>query len=494
MKRRIEFLLKSLILIGVTCVCVILTNDVLVPKYTDDTNFPTSATYKGFYEMERDSIDVIFLGSSRASCAFSPQELYNVYGIRSYNLGCEMQNVLVSYYWLKEALRFQNPKVVVLETGMIFPYRTDEPLNTSIECTRKALDYMKWSSVKVQAVSDICNYDKTQSWESYAFPNIQYHDRWEELSKNDFMQNELYGNLKLKGQTVLCNFYHDWENKGLFESSESRDKEKMHDVMETYLNKLVSLCEEKNIELVLVSAPCAFDSVEKYNALQEYSKNNNLLFIDYNEKSQYDQVGYDYVTDNAEYHHVGINGAKKLTAHLGNVFQSEFGIINEKDEQWEVSQSYYEQINKENNLREVYRIEEYLEKLDNVNYTVFIVAQNVYGLEEIPLNIKNSMKKLGMTDNFWQKDSGNRYYAIINENSVVEKNHHEPIGINGTLLKGGVQYSLTSDVYESSIKIDNIEYSKCMEGLNIVVYSNSSKRVVDSSVMVFENDESYLVR
>lgn len=473
--------------------CVFAVNAILIPKYVDDTNFPTSATYKGFYEMEEETIDVIFLGSSRASCAFSPQELYNMYGIRSYNLGCEMQNVLVSYYWLEETLRFQNPKAVVLETGMIFSYRSDEPLNTSIECTRKAMDYMKWSNNKWKAVKDICGYDKSQSWESYVFPNIQFHDRWEELDKKDFVQGDSHGNLKLKGQTVLHNFYHNWDNEGKFESISS-EEELMHGVMKIYLDKIVQLCKNKNIELILVSAPSAFDSVQKYNTLLKYSDENELLFIDYNEAKLCEQIEYDYKVDNAEYHHVGINGTYKITKHLGKIFQDVYYIDGKQDEQWEVTKSYYKQITEENSLGEIYDIKKYFETLKNPNYSIFIVAQNVNVYKAVPLYIKNILGEFELNNEFWREDAGNRYYAVINGGNIVEKNHHVPISLNGTLSQGKVQYSITSDVDKSSIFLEGIEYSKQKEGLNIVVFSNVCNRVVDCVTLLIKNEIGVLVR
>lgn len=65
--------------------------------------------------MQKDTVDVLFLGSSHGVTSFLPQELYNQYGITGYNLGCEQQGMVTSYYWLKEALRYQSPKAVVLD-------------------------------------------------------------------------------------------------------------------------------------------------------------------------------------------------------------------------------------------------------------------------------------------------------------------------------------------------------------------------------------------
>ena len=62
------------------------------------------------------------------------------YGITSYNLGCERQNLITSYYWLKEALRCQSPKAVVLDSYFLFQYEEKDSQNLSEPYVRKALD------------------------------------------------------------------------------------------------------------------------------------------------------------------------------------------------------------------------------------------------------------------------------------------------------------------------------------------------------------------
>lgn len=131
----------------------------------------------GFLRNEKNTADVLFWGSSHAASFFIPQELYNSFGITSYNLGCDQQNLLTSYFWLKEALNYQKPKAVILDCYMLFTYNAEEALNTAESCTRKAFDYMKWSQVKKEAVKTICQLDENQTLSSYYFPNIRYHSR-----------------------------------------------------------------------------------------------------------------------------------------------------------------------------------------------------------------------------------------------------------------------------------------------------------------------------
>lgn len=108
--------------------------------------------------MEKNSVDVLFLGSSVVVNAFIPQEMYEDYGIRSYNLGSEQQSPFLSYYLLKEAYKSQNPKAVVLDLKFMQRLHS-EAINTTERLTRKTVDPMHWSANKVELIHTICNMD-----------------------------------------------------------------------------------------------------------------------------------------------------------------------------------------------------------------------------------------------------------------------------------------------------------------------------------------------
>ena len=63
-------------LIAFTAVGIV--NKAFEPKYTyQNSSYPTTSTFEGFYKMKRDTVDVLILGSSVAVNAFDPQQLYN---------------------------------------------------------------------------------------------------------------------------------------------------------------------------------------------------------------------------------------------------------------------------------------------------------------------------------------------------------------------------------------------------------------------------------
>ena len=173
--KHLKNIIRSGVFLAILVSSLLAINSILTPKFNfRNSIWPTTSTYKQFYEMDRDSVDVLFIGSSVVVNAFIPQEIYNEYGIRSYNLGSEQQSIFLSYYWLKEALRFQKPQAVVLDLKFMGNSHPENPINTVETLQRKCLDPMKWSSVKREAVHRLCQLDQSQSELSYYLPGVVY--------------------------------------------------------------------------------------------------------------------------------------------------------------------------------------------------------------------------------------------------------------------------------------------------------------------------------
>ena len=90
MKRRI---LKVAVFASLTAFLVYCLNTIFIAKhrYWDgyDENFYQN--YFGFRNLPKESIDILFLGSSNVFLNVSPPNLYDKYGFTSYNLATPMQ-------------------------------------------------------------------------------------------------------------------------------------------------------------------------------------------------------------------------------------------------------------------------------------------------------------------------------------------------------------------------------------------------------------------
>lgn len=133
--------IKGIAKFAAFAVCVVLLihwiDRTVVAKYMYDHMEPQTLTYEGFYNMKKDSVDVLILGTSQAASGINPQDLYDTRQIRAYNLASSAQQVWLSYYWLKEALKYQKPSAVIFECNYLFEDRNFKG------AARKSLDYMR---------------------------------------------------------------------------------------------------------------------------------------------------------------------------------------------------------------------------------------------------------------------------------------------------------------------------------------------------------------
>jgi len=75
-----------------------------------------SDRWKYFYSLPPNSIDIVFMGNSHNFVAFNPHVIDKILNTNSYVVGFDAENIVASYYELKDVLKFQQPQAVVLET------------------------------------------------------------------------------------------------------------------------------------------------------------------------------------------------------------------------------------------------------------------------------------------------------------------------------------------------------------------------------------------
>ena len=136
----------------------------------------------GIYGNTDDKLDVVLLGSSHMNSGINPNILWNQYGITSFNYATGGQPIDVTYYILKDVVKYHKNPIVVVD--LYYLGLTDE--FGAEGYVRNALDNLKFSFNKVDA---IINCTPPNQWVDYLFPIFKYHDRWKELTKNDFEFN-----------------------------------------------------------------------------------------------------------------------------------------------------------------------------------------------------------------------------------------------------------------------------------------------------------------
>ena len=314
--KKLSFIIRTLIFKVILSVLMSGYFYLIKPKFDADT-WPTTTTVEGFYELEENSIDVLFIGSSHAVSSFYPNILEENYGLKAYNIGTAQQSPVVSYYMLEEALRYQSPEYVVMDCFCCFPVADINPLNQEESFSRSALDFMRWSPTKVGIVHDICTLDPDQSEISYYLPNIRYHSRWEDMSLSDLNRNR--DNSRLGARALYYSSNIEFYGYDMYEGIPIWP---MMPLMEEYLNRIVDLCQENNIELILTMTPTIERNIEQCASFELYAREHGLRYIDYNDRLELERIGYIFSLHCADTGHTNVRGAEIITNDIGRLITS----------------------------------------------------------------------------------------------------------------------------------------------------------------------------
>ena len=262
-----------------------------------------------FYEQEAD-FDVLFFGSSHMRYTISPPELWNDYGIVSYNNGSHASNLPTNYWTMINALDHTTPKLVVFDC-----YRMSSQVKgcDSPQLLHDVLDPMPLSLNKIRAVRDIVGPEENRG--EYLWDFIAYHDRWRELGERDL--NPQADCLKGSGYLVPVAEMADpvpIDPSMVFEEDT---------VGVQYLRKILDFCRDRNIKILLTFFPFTADEVNqrKANLVREIAKEYGVDYLDF---LQLDVI--DYGTDQCIDLHLNASGARKVTDYLGKYIREHYDI------------------------------------------------------------------------------------------------------------------------------------------------------------------------
>lgn len=302
----------------------------LVPKYVSDV--VEGGLIAEYYD-EPKNHDVVFIGDCEVYENFSPKVLWEDFGINSYIRGSAQQLIWQSYYLLEDTLRYEKPKAVVFN---VLSLKYNEPQNEAYN--RMSLEGMKWSMSKVKAIQ--ASMTQEESFLDYVFPILRYHSRWSELGADDIRY------MFDKKQVSHNGYYMRVDVKPAENVPEGKilSNYQFGDNAVMYLDKMTRLCEENDIQLILVKAPSLYPYwYDEWEAqVEEYSRENNLLYINFLELI--DETGLDFSRDTYDGGlHLNLYGAEKITEYLGGVLQKECGIEDRRSDE-ELSREWEEKI------------------------------------------------------------------------------------------------------------------------------------------------------
>lgn len=281
--------------------------------------------------------DVLCLGSSHGYWSFNANCLWGQYGISALSMCSPTQTIATSYYALREALKYEKPKVVLLESyyfyvGEKYVKKKQNPQ------LRKAFDGLRNDEVKLEMLSDFFGKGSVREKLSFLVPFVLYHGRWDDLRSYDFHPWHF-----LRGSALGFHVY------PMEEPEKPQKVTEISEVNKEYFEKILALCKEQKISLVVYAAPYGHDGdVDSYQRkqgynvmLESYLKEKNVPFLFY---QKMDEINFDYKTDFLNATHLNTPGSIKLSENLGAWLQKTYDLKDHRgDERFLSYEKDYEQ-------------------------------------------------------------------------------------------------------------------------------------------------------
>lgn len=452
--------------------CIVFTKVLDVFNYKD---MGGGGGWQRFYEMPKETIDVIFFGSSHAHCTIEHGILWDEYGMAGYTLSAGSQHLDSTYYFVKEALRVQRPKLLVVEVwGAVLP-----GLENGNESVYRNSLGMKLSSNLFEFVEHLSNdIGENADYRNRIlakFPII--HSRYKELVKSDF-----------RDETPYMMGY-----RGSFGITEIKEPAKIAEdtvipldaKCEEYVYKIINLAKEHEVDLLFIASPYLVSDGEQMllNRVGEIAQKENIPFINYNRI--YKEIDMDYKKDFRDFGHLNNYGAQKVTSHLAAYIRDNFDVPDRRGqkgyENWDLNSRYLEGKRQAKVLLDAHDVNIYLKELSEIKDKTVVLsltgnhtaAGDVYyeGLSDLGISYEEYLK-----GGVWIFENGNPTLCLAGK----EYNQCYKVKDNEIHLEAKLVVEDGEEVQQAAIIFEGKNYSLVQNGINVLIYDQLTGQIIDT--------------
>lgn len=455
---------KLIIIVSLVFGCLLVTSK-LVRPVDKESKDNTHNKVEGFYQLQDNSIDVLLMGTSHTYYGFNPAVLWKNTGLNSYIFAGQCQPMEITYHYLKEALKTQSPKLVVLD---IFSLSEDSNKCQTTGTYRVNIRDMKFSINKVQAYQSMKN---TNLFEEVFDVSI-YHERISDLNSEDI--NAIFNpvNDLNFGYTLAYPNDIEWDR----DIVNTEEKKEIESSRLDALMKIIKLCKEEEIELLLVKTPYYISENDAtiYNTARQIAKENKVKFIDYNKI--FKDIDFTFDLDGDSWH-ANAQGATKITNYLSNFIEENYNIQSTTD----VYDQGYKNLYAKTEYAVITRIDDYfkLEKfVENYDVTIMI-QQNTFDFSKFTKEEKEILMQFGLD--------------LSMDKQLLYKNKETTnVAQNGEINLEIANHSYRLDI-EGNLYVDNKWYFKGDSGCTLIFIDNETGYILDF-INIEKYDQIYLNR
>ena len=306
---------------------------------------------KGFYEEEKDTLDVVLLGASEVYSDYAPGYAYERSDITSYIFATQANSILSYKSQLKNILSRQKPSLIVIElNGALYG---DEEEVTKEENLHNYSDNVPLDAAKIEWIWNTIGENKAE----FLFPIIKFHSLWTDMSEvvkyqRTIINDKLRGYCLLKGMLNETAVFHSDQqsmNSVLAESGDS--KAPLTAIEEKGLRDLLQYCRDEGLDNVVfarfphIVVRRTWDRFERSNTVADIVAEYGYDYLNF--EREFTQTGLDEEQDFYNLDHLNIYGQKKFTALLTDRLISDYGLtVSGHDaavrNEWDECAAYYD--------------------------------------------------------------------------------------------------------------------------------------------------------
>ncbi len=443
---------------------------------------------EGYYEEPDDSIDVLFLGASTIRNGISALEMWADHGFTAYSRASSIQSPVVSYYLLKETLKNQDLKAVVVDASTLSNVVNETAKGE--EKLHEVVDFMPWSIEKLELINDIVNTSDNGSVFDFISPLYRYHDRWESLSEQDFTSDEWVNDYWYKGQyPSLTVKKYSYPVDYMTEEATIDTEYYIDETAEYYFDSMIRLCKSEGIEFVLIHTPAGSWDLEKNKLLSDYADEHGVDYLDFSTLELHTEIGFDPKTDYVDDgRHPNITGAQKISRYLAEYLSEKCELEDKRENEdysnWWECYDQYASLLKIVDIREKSNLVELLKVVkENPEYLAVVTTRNDTS-KYFNKEIQSCFADLGLEEDL-SRTSYLSYAAVIYGGEVLLEKSAENEAIDESLEVSGHMVRVTS--YANAVTgnycqlyLDGDAHGQNKQGLNLIVYDFKTNQIVFS--------------
>lgn len=366
----------------------------------------TRGNVSGFYDEKDDSLDVIVIGTSATFSAFVPMEAWNRWGIVSYNLCTNGMYTNSIKYYVREALKTQDPCLVVIDIApFLFGHHAPTVMNEWNEPqARYNTDGLMLSRNRNALIREVIPKEYGR-WDFY-FDLFYYHrDGVPDLI---YLDNKHHSISKGYSNLPIRRIY------GSDEIIEGDHAEKrLDEENDKVLHELLEELREYDFPILFFAPPYLdIEGEENLSGLSAYigSVIRQCGFDFLNMADCWEEIGIDHPFDySLDSLHYNISSAEKITAYLSDYMVHHYDIPDRRGEEgyllWEEDYVLWQEMLNEYRdetagqriqvLGETDQLEQYLDRLKSEYFSCCIWISSPESLCQ-DAELYNRMSELGV--------------------------------------------------------------------------------------------------